>query len=842
IAALIAEAQARVQGDIRRAAAEEQQAGRSPGDFTARFEPQAELPTALIIQETDGDSVTLTTVTSAEQLTNLILTSAWRNRLFPPPADFANAVAAYLAELKTLLPGATFDDPSPPAANGAVTVQGSWKERALLPATNLRFHTQTGQLTPSAADVAPHFKSQIDALTAVSAAPDITVQLDRTYDAAVALIDSDSAARPISIDPDTDNVSITLPARLRDDPRPKASFQLSGALSERTLTGDAAARSAFAAYLKLLQQHQSTAGAQAARQALAIPAKLVAVLPTGFEGGNELALSVSDAAQHAIATIPLSWDVAQLTYVLSDQDAALTSIRAGVQKLLDVPSERRRLTQQLPAVLAAAGPAAPQTGAAYFTSCELVAFKPATDQPDDVFALAVEGEIGPPQSPQTEHLSLTLRLGFVDGLLSWDSEATAPAKLAVAEQLRALAGDAEFRKRRQDDVLQSLATSLKKPATELPPKVQDDALVVEVRGDDGRLTRYAAQWNNSTLRYDEPTAEVVAALSPAAAAEAKLADLTAGGGVAQLTADVFIDAFRDVTGAKIARCGQEAYQPLASLLDDGAAATARLAAVSTMLQDLIAPDRTKHPFPVVFVEYFLGPQDVYGLAWRAVTDDAGRITSATEPKIWRIMSTERLRQFGTPAVFRQAYSTDADLGEALLGQALGAALEGSDNNSYGVVLAPDGMLWYVYWEQVKFQSRPVSKLDGQGALVPTTATSLRDILKPGHKGSRPAWRRAGMWCVPTLAGQWQKVGRKRLNLGQLLPGKGDETASFSTTNDMLQCIIEDKSERSDLSWGELALRLRREDIGYLFWDRHWNGDRCNPTRIANFSLIPVKTE
>ena len=259
----------------------------------------------------------------------------------------------------------------------------------------------------------------------------------------------------------------------------------------------------------------------------------------------------------------------------------------------------------------------------------------------------------------------------------------------------------------------------------------------------------------------------------------------------------------------------------------------------------MAPQPSRDPFPVVFVEYFVGERDVFALSWQVRTDGGDAIVGVRSPRVWQVMSAERLRGYARPADFRSEYSRDAALGEQLLGRALGDAVQGSanrDGGSFGVIIAPDGPLWLVRWEQVQLRPRGVTGVAARGAGDVTQISRLRDLLQPRDLGGdRQAWRRAGIWCVPALAGEWQGAPNAidKLELGVLVAGEKANVASFRKRGSVMIAPIVDPTVALDFGWVQFARSVRPEELGYLFWDRRWGAAGWEATPYTSFSLIQM---
>lgn len=305
---------------------------------------------------------------------------------------------------------------------------------------------------------------------------------------------------------------------------------------------------------------------------------------------------------------------------------------------------------------------------------------------------------------------------------------------------------------------------------------------------------------------------------------------------------VEIGAFRDVlaevTQAKIERYGTSGYE-----LANGFAGEADgLIAVSAGLQRLTAPNAERDAFAVVFIEYFVSESDVYALGWRAMTNGVDAITGVSDAKVWRVMSAARLRGYAGPAAFRRDYSTDAELGERLLGRAFGDVLEGSSGGSFGVVVAPDGPLWLTRWEQVRFEPREVRNVDSRGTPRLERVATLREVLRAAPLSRQGfGWRRSGLWCVPALAGQWHGSADdiEEFELGELAPGKKPGVARFKQRGALTFATITDPTLAGDFGWARFAGDVRLEEIGHLFWDRRWDDERWNPTPFTSFALLQV---
>jgi hypothetical protein len=242
----------------------------------------------------------------------------------------------------------------------------------------------------------------------------------------------------------------------------------------------------------------------------------------------------------------------------------------------------------------------------------------------------------------------------------------------------------------------------------------------------------------------------------------------------------------------------------------------------------------------VFVEYFIGEQDVYALAWRARTGGANAFSSVEGTRIWKVMPTAMLAGAIDAGAVRRLFENPAN-GEALLGFALGATIEGSlpgDAGSYGVAVAPDGPLWLVRWDLVQFNPRPVSNIAKlKGGALPASVTRLRDLLDFQVVERALEFRRVGVWCLPSLGGRWAGGTPPRLATGlvgnnaQLRFTRGGQGRS------LVYARIED-SAGDDRTWADLSGRLAPANIGYSFWNDGWTSPRdWSPRRTTSVALV-----
>jgi hypothetical protein len=98
-----------------------------------------------------------------------------------------------------------------------------------------------------------------------------------------------------------------------------------------------------------------------------------------------------------------------------------------------------------------------------------------------------------------------------------------------------------------------------------------------------------------------------------------------------------------------------------------------------------------------------------------------------------------------------------------------------------------------------------------------------------------------VWCVPVLAGQWQGPPDQidEFQLGVLAAGNKPSVASFRRRGALILARVADPTLTGDWGWPEFASSVRREEIGYRFWDRRWDDRGWNPTPFTSFSLIQL---
>jgi len=747
----------------------------------------------------------------------------------PPVRTLADASTEFLVALRTALP-----EKSTPRLSGspesALSVEVRWQDRDLLPYTGLSFDAARGEFSPAPDTVVAWFRPQVVALETLQQAQNLPLRVDEQYDAALTLTRL-ADVRLVGFDPQTGATQVVVPARLRADPRDDAHFDLHGTLLNQTLTADEPGQAAFRTYLQALQQHQAKETLETIAPQLRVPQGLELVAPRDFAGADQLALTLS-FGQESLASLTAAWDASSLTYAL-EAAPALDAIRAGVARLAGTEQTRAKLMQRWPDVVQKLALPESAPGALYFGQCQPVELQPQTSSDSDAFAIPIRVTVRPKQTTEpADGITLVVRAGFFDGVFTWDTSALPQLKKDLTDALENLAASAAFRQRRELEATTELAGRLR-PPVQIKTTRDADTLRAEVLTA-GQRTNFEWTWDARQLRYGEPRELAPPSLDQQLA---RLASLPAPG------ADDFVAALRDVTTPKAASYAVQPYRLGPELTDANLQPKTALTQLSQALQALIAPNPAADRFPTVFVEFYVGEQHVYGLAWHAVTKAKDEITDVADLRVWSVMPVAELRQFKDADAFRSEYSTNAALGERLLGSTLsppGQPIPASAGGSFGVVVAPQGVLWSVRWEQVQFTPRAVRGL----APDPGRVQSLAAVLAPvpaGRQGQQV--RRAGLWCVPTLAGAWHgptQKGRMGFTIDNWFPEKNAPALAFDArgadTDKFLFAYIEIPGGRVDFQWGDYATQVHRNEIGCTFWNRPW------PTPFVSFALLRVVRE
>jgi hypothetical protein len=823
----------KLQAEVAAAAEQATRPNWTPPQYTLRFEPADNLPAKLIAEAADGSSLTLGECDAAG-LDELTLTPAWKERLFPPPAmpTFTEAAASFREALQAAL-GADFTlSPWPTEPQTPLDIGARWDELDLLPFSPVEFDAATGTLAPPPATVAQWFRGQATVLAALGQPASLVLDVAAPYDADLTLVDP-AAVHLTAYAPASQSIGLTAAARLAADPRPTASFTFSGELADARLTADAAGQGAFAEYLRALQQDRATAVAEEAAQSLNLPAGLSIAGPAESAGGPELTLDVLRAGER-LTTLPAVWDAPTLAYRV-DAAAGRTRIAEALHALAGSESFQATLRASWPDVAKALAVPPTHPAAAWFARCVPLEtnVRPAGESAE--FGAETRVVLGPPDAPPDERITITVPIGFVDGKFTWHTDALADTQQALRQALQQLAESPTLRQRRATATIAALATELQIAQPSIQTAAEGDTLTATAGG-----RKHTWTWNPIALDYGNHQVAAPPNLDD------RLAALAAA---PTIDPAEFVDVLREVTFRKAEGYGAEPYRPGPEL--SAPAPEAALLSLSNALQVLTAPTPTADPFPTVFIEFFAGTDQVYGLSWHATSGADDRLTGVTDLAVWPVMSAADLHGAGNPDQFRARYATDPELGERLLGHALGEAgqpLAASGGGAFGVIVAPHDALWAVRWEQVRFTPRTITNLANRGADDAGTFRMLRTVLQPKRtRRSGTNWRRAGLWCIPTLGGAWHgpvDPQQTRLTIGRLNLDKGDVTLRFAPRGaDNLVFAYTEVPPLGDWAWGTFVKEVRRQEIGYTFWDRGWREDGSwERTPYLTFSLLRIVGE
>lgn len=787
--------------------------------YTLRFDPPDELPADLIARNAEtGEDIRLPNVSEA-QLDRLRLGDEQRRKLYPPPtvATLAEATESFLGDLRAALPNDVGGVQLLPDGNGFI-VAVSWGEATLLPYANLTFDAGTGAFSASANDVATDFSLQIGALTALAASADRLIKLDAAYDGRFEVPSAQSTAQVTSVDSQAGQVALTAGARLANDPRPEAQFEFAGSFANGALSLTPDAGTAFAAYLTSLQAAQWEASKSAITTGLNLPDGF-ALTENGTTGGDTAAMVVAMPDRSELAKVDAVWNAGSLTYAV-DSETARNAIGAGVLALAQGPRALSALQAGWPtlrdAVLASPLP----VGAGYVRRCELVSVDPASTTSPNPFVFDADAAVAPADAAAGEAIRFAAPVRLDRTGLGWDTSDVNAARGRIQPELQRLSGDSGFRAGRKGAAVAALVGELSIDAGQVTDQVQGDKLTAKISG--ASPTEYEWTWDAAELAWGARRE-----VNAPASLDSQLTALAAKGNV---SATELAGALAAVAADKVARYG-------GGLGTSSLAGEADLRSIAQRAVRQCAPNPATDRYPTVFVEFYVGQQSVYGLSWRIQTN-GGNVTGVTDTRVWDAMPTSELTGYGNPSSFLRAYTNNAGIGEKLLGPALGSSLAASGGN-FGLMIAPDGALWMVRWEQVRFNARATGGITDNGADIPAQAQRMRDVLK-GSQPTREDWRfaRAGLWCVPSLGVESSR--RTKLDLGTVVSGQGPVELSFTPKpGGLILAWLRDPSrpDNDAKQWRQLTTRLTRDNLGYHIWGYGWQGDNWNQTSYMGCSMI-----
>ncbi len=830
IAVRLAGALPQLQTRLDDAAAEARANDREVAAWTLAFDPPDEVPTRLIARRAgDSHTETVATVDDPAALATMELPAEALERLFPPivRVDLGAVVKHYIDETEQQLDSVMLRAERVEQGADALRIAATWNGHALLPLTGFAFDDRAGVLTPGTEVIAAHFRSQVAALETLSTSLRTTFN-DGNYDAVLKFAGDPQVAKIQSIDAQNGVVALRTTATLEGDSRADAGFPISLRYENEQLAISGDADAAFTDYLTDLQTPKSAEAAAALAKALGAAGSL-RVQPQPDASGAQVNLAITTADGQPLTTATATWIAATLSYDV-DADAVRTAIRSTIRERVAAGDTIEALRATWSKDRAALAPATGQPGSAFFDQLDLLELAVQEQSPADVLSVAVQATLGPAEASAAERLSYPARLKLSGSQFAWDPESFTLAKTAIAGELQRLSQSPLLRRQRTVEAIAALAREVGVAPDAIKTQAEDDTLRAEVAAAGGSRI-FTWNWDTAGLRYAGRREAAPAVLT----LDQKLAKLAQQG---QVETAALHDVLKSVAESKLARLGAAEFQ-LADSLAAAADPAAALIATSGQLQRLAAPRPQSEPLPNVFVEYYVGERDVYGLAWHAETDKAATVTGITDARVWRVMPTSQLQGYANPEAFRAAY-TKAQLGELLLGPALGESITAAAGGSFGLMIAPDGLLWFVRWEQVAFNARPVQGIDNRGVGNVGQVARLRELLAPGNGGK--TWRRAGVWCVPCLAGQWTgAIDRNtKLNLGPIVPGQKPSTLRFRQRGQVLIASVNDPTLAGDFAWTQFVREVDPATLGAAFWDRRWENGEWMPTPFTSFSLLPRK--
>lgn len=611
-------------------------------------------------------------------------------------------------------------------------------------------------------------------------------------------------------------VTMTGTARLEGDAR-DVSFAFKGTLADEVLTADAATRAAFATYLAGLQV------AQAGKLQLAgLASDWKSRSAPDFKGGDRLTVEITDAAGAVLASTAAAWNVEALEYSL--EDAALKAARtAAIRAAAARPEAKKALLDAFAAQLPALAPAPTAPGGTFFSALKAIDWSAAAGGAADSESAPATVTLAPAASARAEdRIDVDATIRLVDGRLGWQLDGAA-AKDSVARRLAALSTDEGLQKRRRDETLAEIAAEAGSARTELVK--EGDEYVIRV-ADGAGAGDHKLTWNVATLAYDRQFTAKTATASPAELLAQRLAAAARAGSVAPNELDGLLS---DVAAVKRADVfGGAADVRLVGGLGSGAGVAAATTALRRLMDD---PAGAEARVPNIFIEYIQTPAGIFGVGWQS--DEAGRVKS---PAVWLAVDAASLPQLATARAVR-TYFADETNGERLLGAALGTQVSGA-GGSLGLMVAPDGPLWYVRWEAVRFRQRPVAGVASLRASgTPASCTSLRDLLDAQRLPEGGfAYRRVGIWPLPSLVCEWTSASpRPTVRIGAESRTLRFADALSDRSTNVARILDDDASVRD--TWASDKNNLVRDNVGYRFWDAGYSGPEWTPQRTIAFVVI-----
>jgi hypothetical protein len=810
-----------------------------------------------VVQEDGKPTAVLLESVPVAELASAQLPETWLAATYPPlalpqepnepPVERIRPLAERLVDELASKLGEGFGPPALiPSKAGEYAVEVATEQRALRVA-GVRLDEQADRVTPDVGEIAARLQLQREAVATLADPAAIGFELDPAYDAQLTALPGSPRTAEFGelCDPATRRVGLTIAVRLRNDPRGDESFPLSGVFSvgERRLIADENGRAYFRGYLKRLQELAAGKAAEALRGELALPPD-VALTVARKDEPQQIELQVGLSSRPMVAEAA-PWNSQVLAYQV-DVDALRASIARALHAVAATPDVLAAVSASWPALRARLALAPGQAGRGLIGQLAVQDLRAVTPDPATPYLVPVEVLLsGGEALPEVFALKANLR-PTGDGL-DWADGQLEAIRTQLVAHFDALARDEGLAARRQAAVLDELCREKGLEAAALRASREGEAMKAEWTA--GQTVHSVAwSWDRETLdwvgRKDLPPVrlappkleEQLARLS--AQPEAELSGLAAAVG--------------EIARRKLERYQAQGLEPRIAAENAGDP-KGQLLEVSRALQNLVAPNRARDPFPTIFVEYFTADDAVYGLSWHASTDADDTLVGVHRGRVWKVADQAELLASRSEEL-RRRYSSP---GEGLAARLLAPALEGATasarpgNGSFGVAIAPDGPLWMTRWEQVRIGSIKVSNLGQGGAPDPGAIHTLWDALKPQpfpyDERARVARRRAGLWVVPALAAVYRgEADRLEVRIDRLPPDADDAPLSFRQWGEAgkyLVATLEVTGGGSVIEWGMVSGRLKRENIGTnvgtRFWEYGWEGGGYEPKKVRSLVLLPV---
>lgn len=855
-AEVIAAAVARLRGELAAAA--------GSGAARARLSvaPTDRFPTTLTLEQ-DDRRVTVE-FTARSQLDAYRVTPETYARLLPDPnqdnTDEPNTPAAeanpaaYAAELQRLLvaeatslPGAAQVAALREVAVSAgephenrFAVNATWAGRTLPAIESVQFDPAANAYAPAASDAAARLAPLMRAIASL-AQGNLRIVSRPGYEKALELVDPLATA---AVELDERGVA-TAAGRARFRAAQQESLQVSGELKAGVLTLDETSLRAFDERLGAIRARAAEALPTALAAALNVPA-----LPAGLSAEPTIAENVAQvvvrAAGKELVKLPAAWDAAALQFRL-DGPAAATSLLDALRADLNSAGKSPALRSTWAAFVEAMSLPTDQPGRGYLARLVVQRIEPHGQSLAELLDPQARVTLAAPDGAAEDAISVAAKLRREGDGWAWDAASADTAAAGLRAELGRLAADAAFRERR---AAAAIAALQREGAQEIKsPQRSAEALTVAATVD-GKASNVTWTWDASQFEWTGRKVEVTSGEQPRTDVPAPLENRLAAL-VGEATAarpdfgDQVAGALMDIAADKATRYKVEGkYGPAAALAQGDA--MSRFVRASTAVQRAAAPAPRTDAFPTVFVELWAGPGNVYAIGWRAITDGQDQITRVEGLRVRAVMPTAELTRFASADQLRQTLASDRRLGDAILGESLGAQPSASGGGSFGVVVAPDSAFWVIPWDQVAFTARPIQGVDLRGAPDAGDVGRMHDLLmgaqvRAGAGGF--VYRRAGLWCVPALFGEAAGgAANVEFALGQVIPGNNREVTSIYRKRGDALFMLVDLREGRDAKWANWLQTVKQSELGYSFWNRQWEPPAARnaawePTPNINFAIL-----